>query len=79
MKLQSEGCPKTSPEAMAHHTRVEHESLALMVTKQMTTKIEIQGPLPDDFLRHTRPDRAGACLLLRGAGGGETLGTRLAS
>jgi len=29
---------------MADHTRIEHESLAIIVTKQMTTKIEIQGP-----------------------------------
>lgn len=66
---------------MADHTRVEHESLALMVTKQIKTKIEMQGPLPDvfNFLRLTRPDHTRVSLLVRGRGGGETLGTRLAS
>ena len=39
---------------MVDHTRVEHESLTLMVTKQMTTKIEIQGPLSDVFNFHRR-------------------------
>ena len=39
---------KTS-EAMAAHTRIGHESHTLMMTKQMTTKIEIKGPLPDVF------------------------------
>ena len=39
---------------MAYHIRVEHESLALIVTKQMTTKIEIEGPLSDVFNFHRR-------------------------
>lgn len=66
---------------MADHTRVEHESLALMVTKQIKTKIEMQGPLPDvfNFLRLTRPDHTRVSLLVQGKGRRETLGTRLAS
>ena len=39
---------------MADHIRVEHESLALIVTKQMTTKIEIEGTLSDVFNFHRR-------------------------
>ena len=51
---------------MADHIRIEHESLAIMVTKQMTTKIEIQGPLPDvfNFLRLMWPDHTMVSLSL---------------
>ena len=66
---------------MADHTRIEHESLAIIVTKQMRTKLEIQGPsLTSSILSDSLDQNIPGSLslsALQGTGRRETLCTTL--